>query len=43
MYTMLLVDDEAIEREGLRFLIESRKYPFRVLEAADGEDRRDSP
>ncbi len=38
MYTMLLVDDEAIEREGLRFLIESRKYPFRVLEAADGED-----
>lgn len=41
MYTILIVDDETIEREGLRYLVESHKYPFRVIEATDGEEAID--
>ncbi|MBQ8954750.1 MAG: response regulator [Clostridia bacterium] len=33
----LIAEDSSVERDGLRFLIESRQYPVRVLEASDGE------
>ena len=35
--TCLIAEDSSVERDGLRFLIESRQYPVRVLEASDGE------
>ena len=36
--TCLIAEDSSVERDGLRFLIESKRYPVRVLEAANGED-----
>lgn len=38
MYQILVVDDEAAEREGLRFLIERLKLPFQVTTASDGRE-----
>ena len=37
MLTMLVVDDQDREREGIRFLVERDALPLRVLEACDGE------
>ena len=36
--TCLIAEDSSVERDGLRFLIESKRYPVRILEAANGED-----
>lgn len=42
MYTVLLVDDEPLVLEGLRFMIEWERYGFRVCgEARDGEEGLD--
>lgn len=38
MYTILLVDDEKSEREGLKKLILRSDYPLHVLQAKNGED-----
>lgn len=38
MITFLLVDDERIEREGLRFLLERRFADLAFLEAVNGQD-----
>lgn len=37
MWTILLVDDEVSEREGMKFLIERNQLPFTVLEASNGK------
>lgn len=37
MYRILLVDDEASERSGVRFLIERYGFPLSVTEAANGK------
>ena len=37
MYRILLVDDEANERSGVRFLIERYGFPLSVTEAANGK------
>lgn len=37
MYTYLIVDDEAIERKGLRMLLERQNKDFEILEASNGE------
>ena len=36
-FVCLIAEDNSVERDGLRFLIERRAYPLRVLEASDGE------
>ncbi len=38
MYHILAVDDEAAEREGLRFLIERLELPFQVTTASSGRE-----
>lgn len=38
MYRLLVVDDDANEREGLRYLISSFHLPFAVTEASNGRD-----
>lgn len=37
MYRILIVDDEKIERDGLRYLIEFHKLPLQIAEAANGK------
>ena len=37
MYRVLIVDDEAAEREGLRSLLEKYGYPFEITLMANGE------
>ena len=37
MYQFLIVDDEAIEREGVSFLIRKFSYPFRVFIQNNGK------
>jgi two-component system, response regulator YesN len=37
MYTILIVDDEKIERDGIRGLIAEMKYELHVIEAENGE------
>ena len=37
MFRILLVDDEAQERDGIRFLIEKYKLPLTVVEAQNGQ------
>lgn len=37
MVTLLIVDDERAEREGLRFLLQKKQYDVRILEAENGE------
>lgn len=37
MFRILLVDDEAQEREGIRFLIEKYRLPLSVVEAQNGQ------
>lgn len=41
MCTILIVDDERTEREGLRYLIEKSGHTLNILEAANGEDALD--
>ncbi|MBQ7840133.1 MAG: response regulator [Lachnospiraceae bacterium] len=38
MYRVLIVDDEKIERQGIRFLLGQMKEPFEVEEAVNGRD-----
>lgn len=37
MLTILIVDDEKLERRGIRFLLEQRKDEFEILEAPNGK------
>ena len=37
MFRILLVDDEAQERDGIRFLIEKYRLPLSVVEAQNGQ------
>lgn len=36
-YTCLIAEDSPAEREGLRYLLEEKRYPLRILEAGNGE------
>ena len=38
MLTILIVDDEKIERAGIKFLLNREKEDFRILEAVNGKD-----
>ena len=38
MLTILIVDDEKLERNGIKFLLKREKEEFRILEAANGKD-----
>lgn len=38
MYTVLIADDEKIERCGIRRLIDREKGSYRILEAANGRE-----
>lgn len=38
MMTILIVDDERLERNGIKFLLKREKEEFRVLEACNGKD-----
>ena len=38
MLTILIVDDEKLERNGIKFLLQREKEEFRILEAANGKD-----
>lgn len=38
MYSILVVDDEMIEREGVTFLLEKYQYPFRVFTKRNGKE-----
>lgn len=37
MFNVLVVDDEKIEREGIRFLLEKKAFPVEIAEAENGE------
>ena len=37
MYNVLIVDDEKIEREGIRFLLSREEGDFHILEASNGK------
>lgn len=37
MYDILIVDDEAVERQVIRFLLDKFGFPFRITEAANGQ------
>lgn len=38
MLTILIVDDEKLERNGIKFLLNKERADFRILEAANGKD-----
>lgn len=38
MYRILLVDDEVVEREVIRFLLNKYEFPFVVFEASNGKE-----
>ena len=38
MFTILIVDDEKLERNGIKFLLNREKEEFRILEAENGKD-----
>ena len=38
MLTILIVDDEKLERKGIQFLLKREKEEFRILEASNGKD-----
>ena len=38
MYTYLIVDDEMIERKGIRMLLSRRNIRENILEASNGEE-----
>ena len=37
MFTVLIVDDEKLERNGVKFLLKREKEEFQVIEAVDGK------
>ena len=37
MYTILIVDDEKIERNGIKFLLKKQAEPFEIYEAPNGK------
>ncbi|MBN4049411.1 response regulator [bacterium AH-315-N14] len=41
MFKLIIVDDEKIEREGIKFLINMHKLPFDVVEAKNGIEALD--
>ena len=38
MYTILIVDDEKIERNGMKFLLKREAEEFQILEASNGRE-----
>ena len=38
MLTILIVDDERLERNGIKFLLKREEEEFRILEAENGKD-----
>ena len=38
MLTILIVDDEKLERNGIKFLLKREEEEFRILEASNGKD-----
>ena len=38
MITILIVDDEKLERRGIRFLLKREEGEFQILEATNGKD-----
>lgn len=38
MYQILIVDDESIEREAVRFLLKQNNFPFEIHEATNGKE-----
>lgn len=38
MYNILVVDDEAIERNGISYLIEQHKLPLKIFQASNGRE-----
>ena len=38
VYKTLIVDDEAVERDVIRYLIKQNQFPLEVYEAENGED-----
>ena len=38
MFTVLIVDDEKLERNGVKFLLKREKEEFHVIEAVNGKD-----
>ena len=38
MFTILIVDDEKLERNGIKFLLKKEEEEFCVLEAGNGKD-----
>ena len=38
MLTILIVDDEKLERNGIKFLLNRENEDFQILEAANGKD-----
>jgi len=38
MYQMIIVDNEPIERQAVRFLLDKYKFPFHITEAANGKE-----
>ena len=38
MITILIVDDEKLERRGIRFLLKREEGEFQILEAANGKE-----
>lgn len=38
MIRLLIVDDERLEREGVKYLLSQEKKEWRIYEAANGKD-----
>ena len=38
MLTILIADDEKLERNGIKFLLKREKEEFQILEAVNGKD-----
>ena len=38
MFTVLIVDDEKLERNGVKFLLKREKEEFHIIEAVNGKD-----
>ena len=38
MYKLLIVDDEKIERNGIKYLLEEEKQELEIYEAVNGRD-----
>ena len=38
MLTILIADDEKLERNGIKFLLKREKEEFQIIEAVNGKD-----